>query len=51
VGPIIALAAHAMKDDRDRCLKAGCNDYTAKPIDRERLIALVAKYAPQQASR
>jgi CheY-like chemotaxis protein len=39
--PIIALTAKAMSDDRDLCIKAGANDYVAKPLDVEILLSLV----------
>ena len=39
--PIIAMTAHAMKGDADKCIEHGMNDYISKPIDSRRLIELV----------
>ncbi len=42
--PIVAMTAHAMKGDRERCLEAGMNDYIPKPIKRERVFEIVEKW-------
>ena len=45
--PIIALTAKAMQDDQAACLRAGANDYMAKPLDSDRLLSLVRVWMPR----
>ncbi len=42
--PIVAITAHALKEDRQKCLDAGMDDYLAKPVRRDSLLAVLQKY-------
>jgi signal transduction histidine kinase/ActR/RegA family two-component response regulator len=46
--PIIALTAHAMNEERERCLESGFTGFLTKPINREQLVQSLASYRPRQ---
>jgi CheY-like chemotaxis protein len=45
-GPVVALTAHALRQDREKCLEAGCDDYLPKPLSSDTLKACLKKYLP-----
>lgn len=47
--PVVALTADAMKEERDRCLQSGFDDYLTKPLCRERLYETLARHLPPAA--
>src|SRR4051794_15078320 len=47
--PVIALTAHALREDRDRATDAGCDDYETKPINLPRLLEKIAAHVKNAA--
>ena len=45
--PVIALTAYAMSGDREKFMEAGMDDYLAKPVDRDKLLAILKKHLPK----
>ncbi|HEX4922911.1 MAG TPA: response regulator [Bdellovibrionales bacterium] len=43
-GPILALTAHALAEERDRCFRVGCNEHLTKPVDRHVLVDTISRY-------
>ena len=46
--PVIAMTAHAMQGDRERCIEAGMNDYVTKPISPQALVEVLDKWLPKE---
>lgn len=48
VKPIIAFTAHALKDDRERSLREGCDEHLVKPFDQEKFLATIRRFSPNR---
>ncbi|MBF0573351.1 MAG: response regulator, partial [Desulfamplus sp.] len=49
--PIIAMTAHAMQGDRDRCIKVGMNDYLTKPVNPQALADVLDRWLPKELNK
>lgn len=48
--PIIALTAHALNEDRQRCISVGCTDYLTKPVQRSHLVQVIERVSKQKGA-
>ena len=48
--PIVAMTAHAMTGDKERCLEAGMDDYLSKPLQVDKMLAIIARLTPEKLS-
>ena len=48
--PVIALTAHASREDQARAMDAGCTEYLTKPVERETLLAAIKRHLPKGTS-
>ncbi len=49
--PVVAMTAHAMEGDRQKCIRAGMNDYIAKPVSPERLADVLQQWLPPRSRK
>ncbi len=49
--PVIALTAHALKQDQEKAVQAGCDAFHAKPVEMEELIHLIERFSPREPGK